>query len=716
MSMPLATPAGLEAEFETRLRAELQRRTAVTPAMFHSIDEKGRLISVSDVWLAKLGYSRDEVLGRPSSDFLTAESREHAIRDVLPEFFRLGRCENVQYQMVRKDGGVIDVLLSAVLDNDPLGRGRMSLAVMTDVTALRQAEHRLAESEARYRGLVEDQSELVSLTTPEGELRYVNHAYASFYGKQPEEMIGCNLFDFLAPDNHAAVAEHLLLVCAARHSIEIENQAVMPNGKRRWLAWTNRAITDGDGRITAIHSVARDIDERIRAEQRLQVSETRYRFLADNSSDLIVLLARDGTRLYVSPACHALTGYFPEEMLASRTADMTHPDDTDKVLGALAGDACQVTMTYRLRRKDGSYVWVETVFKPVEIDGRNDMRLAIVRDIDARVGAEQRLKDSEARYRLLADNSTDMVFQLDHDLVRRYVSPACRELLGYQPEEMIGIKPVSMAHPEDAARLSLVFETLMSGRADRQSIINRIRHRSGKWIWVEAQLRALKDPETGATTGIIGALRDISVRKAVEDKLEEANRRLQALAGQDGLTALANRRTFDEAFAKEHRRAKRETKPLSLVMLDVDRFKIFNDRYGHPAGDDCLRRVAAAIAETARRPGDVVARYGGEEFAVVLPDTDEAGAEVIAERIRQAVYGLKIHHEADANGVVTISAGVACTVSAGLNSRPETLMQDADRALYGAKASGRNAVIRASAMMADPESSRPKHSATTRRR
>ena len=145
--MPLATPADLEAEFETRLRAELQRRTAVTPAMFHSIDEKGRLISVSDVWLAKLGYTRDEVLGRPSSDFLTAESREHAIRDVLPEFFRLGRCENVQYQMVRKDGGVIDVLLSAVLDNDPLGRGRMSLAVMTDVTALRQAEHRLEDAQ-----------------------------------------------------------------------------------------------------------------------------------------------------------------------------------------------------------------------------------------------------------------------------------------------------------------------------------------------------------------------------------------------------------------------------------------------------------------------------------------------------------------------------------------------------------------------------------------
>src|SRR5258708_493610 len=132
MSMPLATPAGLEAEFETRLRAELQRRTAVTPAMFHSIDEKGRLISVSDVWLAKLGYTRDEVLGRPSSDFLTAESREHAIREVLPEFFRLGRCENVQYQMVRKDGGLLDVLLSAGLGHDPVGPGPRAPAAKAD--------------------------------------------------------------------------------------------------------------------------------------------------------------------------------------------------------------------------------------------------------------------------------------------------------------------------------------------------------------------------------------------------------------------------------------------------------------------------------------------------------------------------------------------------------------------------------------------------------
>ena len=145
---------------------------------------------------------------------------------------------------------------------------------------------------------------------------------------------------------------------------------------------------------------------------------------------------------------------------------------------------------------------------------------------------------------------------------------------------MIGIRPVSMAHPDDAARLALVFQTLLLGRADRQSIINRVRHRDGRWVWVEAQLRALKDPDSGATTGIIGALRDISARKAVEDELAEASRRLQALAAQDGLTGVANRRAFDEALAKEHGAPGARKRR----WIDFDRFKAFNDRYGHPAG------------------------------------------------------------------------------------------------------------------------------------
>jgi diguanylate cyclase (GGDEF)-like protein/PAS domain S-box-containing protein len=567
--MPRVTPREADADFEARLRAEVDRRAVAVPAMVHSINGNGCLVSVSDAWLGKLGYAREEVLGRPSSDFLTVESRDHAVRVVLPEFFRTGRCDNVQYQMVCKDGSVLDVLLSAILDKGPLGS--VSVAVITDVTELVRARHQLVASEARYRGLVEDQSELVSLAGPGGQLQYVNRAYAAFYGKQSDEMIGRNLFEFVPQEHRLSLAEHLRHVCATKGSIEDENQVTLPGGEKRWLAWTNRALTDSDGCVTAIHSVGRDIQDRVLAEQRLH--------------------------------------------------------------------------------------------------------------------------ESEARYRMLAENSSDMVFQLDRDLVRRYVSPACRELLGYEPEEMLGVKPLSMAHPDDAGRLELVFQTLKTGRATHQSIVNRIRHRDGSWVWVEARFRAIRDSETGAMTGIIGAVRDISARKAVEDELALANRRLQILASQDGLTGLANRRAFDETLAKERLRARREQTILALIMIDVDWFKTFNDLYGHPAGDDCLRRVGGAIAGAILRPADLAARYGGEEFVVLLPNTDEDGAVMIGERIGNAIMELGIPHDANINGIVTVSAGVAAM--AGGEGTAETLVENADHALYRAKKFGRNVVMAA---------------------
>ncbi|WP_027681684.1 sensor domain-containing diguanylate cyclase [Rhizobium leguminosarum] len=560
----------IEAHRIARLHTELDHRTKVTPAMLHSINKDGHLISVSDAWLAKLGYAREEVIGRSSAEFLTPASRIYAIREVLPAFFLSGRIDNVEYQMVCKDGRVIDVLLSAVLDKSVPEMEGVSLAVITDVTAFKAAEQQLVLSEARYRELVESQSELVSLASPEGELRFVNHAYARHYGLQPHDMEGRNLFDFIPEDSRAAVADHLRKVCSVNHSVENENQVVLPDGQIRWMAWTNRALFDTQGQVTAVHSVGRDINDRVVAERRLQ--------------------------------------------------------------------------------------------------------------------------QSEARYRLLADHSTDMVFQLDGDLVRRYVSPSCRDILGYEPEELIGEKPMSMAHPEDAPSVKLAFQSMLEGRVDRHSIINRIRHRDGHWIWVEAYFKTLKDPQTGKASGIIGTLRDVSARKAIEDQLQDANRRLQALAEEDALTGLANRRYFDEALLREHACARRERKSLGLLMIDVDRFKSFNDRYGHPAGDECLKRIGRAIRDTIRRAGDVAARYGGEEFAVLLPGIDGSETASVAERIRLAVLELAIEHEASPDRVATISVG-ANSLTGDSSSGPEAFLREADRALYKAKERGRNTVV-----------------------
>ena len=198
--------------------------------------------------------------------------------------------------------------------------------------------------------------------------------------------------------------------------------------------------------------------------------------------------------------------------------------------------------------------------------------------------------------------------------------------------------------------------------------------------------------------GMRRMVRQIRVREALEAELRAArsalelrNVSLRQLADSDGLTGLANRRRFEETLALEHERARRSGLPFSLILLDVDYFKKFNDRYGHVAGDDCLRRVAGAVASGPRRPADLAARYGGEEFAVILPDTDLDGACAVAENIRLAVAALGVDHADSACGHVSVSLGVhTCRPGADAASTPLGCIEAADALLYQAKMDGRN--------------------------
>ena len=179
---------------------------------------------------------------------------------------------------------------------------------------------------------------------------------------------------------------------------------------------------------------------------------------------------------------------------------------------------------------------------------------------------------------------------------------------------------------------------------------------------------------------------------AVTMELRQANDRLARLSQQDGLTGLANRRRFDLDLLRELGRARREHRPVSLVFADVDYFKAFNDTYGHPAGDDCLRRIAAALRSACRRPGDVAARYGGEEFALILPDVTEEAARHVAGEAMRAVASLEIEHRgSEVARVVTMSFGVAgCVPDADVVA--DVLLARADQALYAAKRAGRHLV------------------------
>ncbi|MEM7540477.1 MAG: GGDEF domain-containing protein [Pseudomonadota bacterium] len=184
---------------------------------------------------------------------------------------------------------------------------------------------------------------------------------------------------------------------------------------------------------------------------------------------------------------------------------------------------------------------------------------------------------------------------------------------------------------------------------------------------------------------------EIELREAKE-RAEQLAKELEKLSSLDGLTGIANRRRFDYTLEREWNRAARAQQPLALILVDIDHFKEYNDRYGHPGGDACLRQLATLLENSLRRGGDLAARYGGEEFAILLPDTNSGSAALVAEQIREKLENLGITHDRTPRGVLTASFGVSAMTPEASQSF-DALLGDADRSLYRAKEMGRNRVV-----------------------
>jgi diguanylate cyclase (GGDEF)-like protein/PAS domain S-box-containing protein len=307
-----------------------------------------------------------------------------------------------------------------------------------------------------------------------------------------------------------------------------------------------------------------------------------------------------------------------------------------------------------------------------------------------RESLQSSLVESETRFRLLAEASNDVIVLSDLSGNRHYVSPAVRSVLGWKPEELLGLDYHQIVHPEDLDGMEALLDSCTSG-SPAGTLIYRCLMKDGGYLWMEANIRLYHDSVTGEPIGFVNVVRDVSKRKAAEEELSMAVRQAETLAMVDGLTGIANRRRFDETIEQEWRRTMREGGVLSLLMIDVDHFKFYNDLYGHVMGDACLREIALTAQRVIHRASDLFARYGGEEFVVVLPNTDARGAQLVAEQIRVAVEQCCLPHSGNSHGVVTVSIGCA-TQGLSLDSTPISLLEAADMALYRAKSAGRNRV------------------------
>ncbi len=312
------------------------------------------------------------------------------------------------------------------------------------------------------------------------------------------------------------------------------------------------------------------------------------------------------------------------------------------------------------------------------------------RQVKLRRASEALLVAREAEFRLLAEGSGDLIQRFNGLGVREYLSPSSKEIFGIEAEDMIGTSIHDNLHDDDREGVAQMMSRLQAGSM-RENMIVRRKRADGKQVWLETTLNRLPGPVTDIKDiRIVAVTRDVTRQKTIQEELDQ-------LANTDELTQLANRRSFNMHFDEMLEQATARKSPLSLLMIDADRFKFFNDTYGHAAGDDCLKAIAQVALGSIRRAKDLAARYGGEEIAVLLPDTDVIGAQRVAQTIRQRVSNLKLPHEKNIPwGHVTISIGTATLDpgEVGLLTATE-LFERADQALYQAKNAGRNQVLAA---------------------
>lgn len=415
----------------------------------------------------------------------------------------------------------------------------------------------------------------------------------------------------------------------------------------------------------------------------------------------MAFVSAEGYFTNMNPSFCALLGFSEHELAGKHFESIVQPDDRALIRSFLPGfqrnspTSCQHEI--RTVRPTGETLWILVMISHVKPLTGPPFYFVQIQDISERKREEEEvrnayeaLRKSEEMYRVIIEHSYDMISKHDRTGAFLYVSPASRKLIGYEPEELIGKNVCELFHPEDLPALRNAL-TVLELRNDLSFTAYRIRRKDGSYVWFETTGTVLRRDD-GEFGEMLCTSRDISTRKQLEHQLLQTNELLQKISSIDALTGVANRRSFDESYVREWRQAMRYANPLSVILVDIDYFKKFNDTYGHQEGDLCLTRVAEALRKTVKRHGDLIARYGGEEFVIVLPNTESVGARIVAEQLRTEIERLSIPHKcSDVSFFVTASLGTATIVPTPDLTRHDLILR-ADKALYQAKKNGRNQV------------------------
>ncbi|ODG97900.1 hypothetical protein A4S05_11485 [Nostoc sp. KVJ20] len=737
-------------ESEARSRAILEDQTELIARGLPD----GTFTFVNEAYCRFFGLERDKIIGQHYKPVVFEEDQERVFslvnsisleNPVITIENRVVACQGVRWtQWIIR--GIFDDQ-GTIVELQSVGR---------DITDRKRVEQALSENEQKFRAIFNQTIQFIGLLEPNGIVLEANQTALDFAGISREEVVGKPFWEAKWWTISSETQEQLKTAIASAangESIRYEVDVLGRDYQIITIDFSLRPILDEAGRLTLLISEGRDISEyqaalreRHKAEEALRSSQDFLQKVANTVPHILYLFdLLKGTSIYLNEKSVTVLGYSPEEICQADPQwfiNCFHPDDRHLCYDVPSRfvnlqDNEVLSTEYRFRHKNGDWRWLNTreVVFARDANGSPTQILGSVEDINTRKQAEAILRQQAEGERLITEVTQQIRQSLNLEEVLNTTVNSIRQCLGsdsvaiYQLEsdgsgnfaaESLGddypqrleltMHPFSLNrdfsdyyqglpkvfHDIQESDFSADLFKLLQLYQIKAAIIVPILNGEHLWGLLIAHQCAAPRYWQAFEVNLLQQLASqvaIAIHQSVlYQQVQAANEELHRLATLDGLTQIANRRRFDEYLEGEWQRLKREQLALSLILFDVDFFKLYNDTYGHLAGDDCLRQLASALKNIVKRPADLVARYGGEEFAVILPNTEIQGAIYLAETIRQAVRDLAIPHaQSRVCDRITVSLGVVSIVP-NCEISPPDLINAADKALYVAKQQGRDQV------------------------
>ena len=561
-------------------------------------------------------------------------------------------------------------------------------------TAVENERHRMASSERRFRDAMQNSPFGMALLQPDGVCFSVNRALCEMLGYEPEDLIGLRPMDITYTETHAEVDRRL--VALARGEIDeysVEKQFVCKDGTPIWVFVAVSAVRDSaDGHPLYFISQLQDIEARRRAEQALELSESRWNFALESAGQGVWDYDYRRRDTFYSPMWARMLGYEPAEVSSVGDAwlSLVHPDDLPHLLADeqrhLDGRTEQFECEFRMRHKDGRWIWVLDRGKVIARDeaGRPLRMIGTHTDISEHRHLNEALEAEKERLRITLHSIGDGVICTDEEGRITFVNPIAETLTGWPEKIAMGRPCTSVFVTEREGLDGMPVCPIGRALATRERVSEKdgivLIGRSGARIDIEATASPVSKPN-GELLGAVLVFQDVTRARTLQKELAQ-------LATHDALTGLRNRSAFEHTLNDYCQTSVEDGSVHSLCFLDLDRFKIINDTAGHAAGDALLREVGRLVREQMRRH-DVVARLGGDEFGILLIDCELDDARVIAERLIERIgrirfsWGGRVYEVGASVGIARLDAETPLAAD---------VMSRADVACYAAKAAGRNRV------------------------